>query len=50
MGSALSLAAPTTPAGQGRPAAPSNAQKMQANAAADIPHCTRKLERFHHQR
>jgi len=40
---ALAASVPSAVEGQGKPAAPSNAQKMQRQAMADIPHCMRKL-------
>jgi len=43
MGAALMTAAPGAALAQGRPASATNAQKMQANAAAQVPRCTRKL-------
>jgi len=43
LGAALLTAAPTTVFAQGRPAQASNAQKMQTNAMAEVPRCTRKL-------
>lgn len=39
----LAATAPTIAQAQGRPAAPSNAQKMQGQAMSDVPHCARKL-------
>lgn len=43
LGAALLTAAPTGVFAQGRPAQASNAQKMQTNAMAEVPRCTRKL-------
>ena len=43
MGAALMTAAPGAALAQGRPASATNAQKMQANATAEVPRCTRKL-------
>lgn len=40
---AVMSAAPGVSFAQGRPAKPSNAQKMQEQAVAEIPRCTRKL-------
>ena len=42
-GAAIMTAAPVGAAAQGRAAKPSNGQKMQEAAAAQIPHCGRKL-------
>ncbi len=43
LGAALLTAAPTGAFAQGRPAQATNTQKMQTNAMADVPRCTRKL-------
>lgn len=43
VGAAMMTVAPTGAFAQGRPAQATNAQKMQANAMADVPRCTRKL-------
>lgn len=43
LGAALLTAAPTGAFAQGRPAQATNAQKMQTNAMAEVPRCTRKL-------
>lgn len=43
MGAALMTATPGAAFAQGRAASATNAQKMQANAAAEVPRCTRKL-------
>lgn len=43
LSAALMTAAPGAALAQGRPASATNAQKMQANAAAEVPRCTRKL-------
>lgn len=43
LGAAVMTAAPSAVLAQGRPAKPTNAQKMQTNAMAEVPHCTRKL-------
>ncbi len=43
VGAALMTVAPNGAFAQGRPAQATNAQKMQANAMADVPRCTRKL-------
>lgn len=39
----IASASPAAALAQGRPAAPSNAQKLQDQAMAEIPHCARKL-------
>lgn len=41
--SALLIATPSVALAQGKPAKATNAQKMQAAAVAEIPHCSRKL-------
>ncbi len=43
VGAAMMTVAPNGAFAQGRPAQATNAQKMQANAMADVPRCTRKL-------
>ena len=42
-GAAIMTTVPAGALAQGRPAKPTNAQKMQEAAAAEIPRCTRKL-------
>ena len=43
LSAALASVAPSAGLAQGKPAKPSNAQKMQEAAVTDIPHCNRKL-------